>query len=232
MAIKLSSITGAWNIGKSMPLMAVCIALGLVIGFGGKGCGGGVGSRQSIVDSTKLAVLFDSVFKVLQEANRPAVFVTNLSSGSVIDSLVDCWGSLPPTLLGGRDTLSIDSVNSCKGLYRGMRFGKAACIDSSQYALIRILRDSLAAMTNRLLKNQNAGILNRKLDSLGNPFGGDRAVLGYEFEALFGTSIPGNMMAGATGRAWLGRYGIFATLRGVMPEFEKSTIDLGLSYKF
>lgn len=221
----ISKVSGLVAFGKNLPVYLVLVALGFFIAFGFKNAKETIAAKGGL-DSAAIAQKFDSIFKALQNAERPSItYVTEVQSGKIVDSAHDCWGSA--TILFGSDTVTIDSANSCKGMYRGARLKRAPLMDSSQ----RRALDSLRALAALLLSPSRLPLFSGIGGGNMNPLG-DRPITGYEIEARFGTSLPGNMMGAVDVQGWLGRYGLFATPRLVLPEFAKSSIDLGVSYKF
>ncbi len=54
---------------------------------------------------------------------------------------------------------------------------------------------------------------------------------GFRLDAMFGPSLPGGTMFGAQARLWLDRWSLFALPRLVVPDFSRSSVDVGVGYR-
>jgi hypothetical protein len=110
----LTNLTSAWKFGDGL-LKVVC---GVLIGFllclvtCGKGSHttkyASVGQDTVWIDTSKIII-----------RTRPPEFVPIIITDTV-DREHDCWGHVPMFAIG-RDSVGIDSANSCKGIYLGWR---------------------------------------------------------------------------------------------------------------
>jgi hypothetical protein len=54
---------------------------------------------------------------------------------------------------------------------------------------------------------------------------------GFRLDAMFGPSLPGGTMFGAQARLWLDRWSLFAMPRLVVPDFSRSSVDIGVGFR-
>ena len=54
---------------------------------------------------------------------------------------------------------------------------------------------------------------------------------GFQVDAMFGPSLPGGTMFGAQARLWLDRWSVFAMPRLVVPDFSRSSVDVGVGFR-
>lgn len=227
---EVTKLSGLWKLGQNMPLILACIGLGFVLCLAVfkidcSGCKTTfVQTEKGALDSATVMSALDSLSAKIAGVQRPSVFITNVQ-GPVVDSSHDCWGSMPLTLVGV-DTLSIDSVNSCKNIYRLIRLSRGTITDTSQLHAL----DSLRSLVVALLQHQRLSLLQR-FGNAGNLFG-DRPALGYEILGMLGSGFPSNVYAGVFAQAWIARYGVWLQALLALPDYVRSFVGAGVSYKF
>lgn len=197
----LTKISGSWNLGKDIPKLFLAALVGLLFGYilFSKGC------TSKTIYSTSVIEKFDSIITVVERPSPP-VIIREIRT-VVVDSTHDCWGSYYAVF--GLDTMSIDSANSCKGIYKGSRLAKG--VDSSLVGTLvefrEVLNDTLP-FTYKLTPS-----------------------FGYRVDAQLGASLFGGTLIGVDARVWLDRWGLFVRPRLVIPEVKNSSIDGGVSYR-
>lgn len=170
----INDISAGQTIAKKLlewiPLVAVGFLLCLVT------CGKGSHTRTSFSGGRDTLVIDTSKIIYRNVASTPEIIVQR------VDSSHDCWGSIAPVAFGG-DTLSIDSANSCKGIYRGVRIGHSP----------DTLRDTVrVAMSDERLAISNAPTASR--------------TFGVDFSIGAGPALGAFGVLDAEARVWSGHW--------------------------
>lgn len=192
----LKKIFGAWNLSKELPKLLVCVGLGAALMLP-LVCG----KRTNVIHTTEY---HDSTITITDSTvivKFKPIYVDRFHT-VIVDSNHDCWdaGVILPF---GLDTVTIDSVNSCKGEYVGATLSRGEFVHE--------LEEPPPT----------------EADSL-PPF---VPSFGFRLDAILGPSLPGGTVIGVHGQAWLGRVSIFAYPRLVIPDFSRSSVDVGVGYR-
>lgn len=205
----LSGIFASFKLGQELPKAAIYAALGalLMLPFV---CGKSVETVYVAGPvQQELVVRVDTLTVRIREATTLSYYFPEYRTDT-INAHVDCWDE-EVTLAFGNTAVRIDSVNSCKGIYKGIEFRSLpspellALIDSLKLAV-----DSLVTAPPEPLQP--------------SPFG-------YRVDAFSGASLFDGLVVGVSGKVWFSRVGLFATPRLVIPSLNKSSVDVGLSYR-
>lgn len=112
-----NDISAGWSFGQDLLKYVIgAVAGGLVVFMS---CGRQI-QWQGFAAPGKDSVIERTFFIPAREPSARGSVATK--PDTVRDTLwANCWDRIPPSAIGERDTLSIDSANSCIGEYRGIR---------------------------------------------------------------------------------------------------------------
>lgn len=200
----IKELLASWNLGKEIPKIAVYAALGaaLMLPFV---CGKKTVVRNYSYNDTLIS-RFDSII-IERSVPSPPVVIHEVRT-IIVDTSHDCWNYFYTVIDG--DTVSIDSVNSCKGDYRGVRLAKA--VDTDLLEGLEEIREGIAEGVPEM-----PPITSSKF--------------GAQVDVFVGASLFHGTILGATARAWFDRWGLFVTPRLCAPDLKNSSIDGGISYR-
>lgn len=195
--MNLTGIFSAWKLSEKLPEWGVLIGLTLALGYALWGC-----DKTNVISKTEYK---DSVITITKDSvvvKFKPVYIDRIHT-VVVDSGHDCWDRAV-VLPFGLDTVTFDSVNSCKGEYvRGVL---------TKHDFVHWLEDVPPIEEPE-------------------PLPAFVPSFGYRVDAILGPSLPGGTVIGVHGQAWFDRISIFAYPRLVIPDLSRSSVDVGVGYK-
>lgn len=156
----------------------IILVLGILIGSILKGCEGK--QKPLILQRTDTVVIDTS--KIIYKTP----IVINQVQAPVVDYYHDCWNSFPITVNEHGDTLSIDSVNSCKGIFKGVHQNYKP--DTVCIPIAKIIRDTVRE-SYKIPSFAEGSLLDFNVSA--------KAGIGYN--VLFGTGLDLNLSYGRIG---------------------------------